>query len=306
MKSRIRIILKWSLRVVGAIVLLLLAAYGVIYYLSEKRINQVYEVSPVKLAIPTDSASLAIGEHIISIKGCQDCHGKNLAGKVFLDDPGLGSVVASNLTSGKGGVGAKLTAEEWVKAIRHGIGSDNKPLLIMPSDEFFPISNSDLSCMIGYIKSLPPVDNVLPEHNLKPLARVLYIAGPLNMLTTAQKIDHTQEVADKVIPAVNAEYGKYLAVSCSGCHGKDFKGKEMPIPGMKPSANITSTGDPGKWTEEQFLTVLKTGMRPDGRQLDNKDMPWEMTKNFKDEEMRPIYRYLQTMPEKDNVQASAE
>jgi cytochrome c553 len=160
--------------------------------------------------------------------------------------------------------------------------------------------------MIGYIKSLPPVDNVLPEHNLKPLARVLYIAGPLNMLTTAQKIDHTQEVADKVIPAVNAEYGKYLAVSCSGCHGKDFKGKEMPIPGMKPSANITSTGDLGKWTEEQFLTVLKTGLRPDGRQLDNKDMPWEMTKNFKDEEMRAIFRYLQTMPEKDNVQASAE
>lgn len=306
MKSKFRSILKWTLRVVGALVLLLLASYGVIYYLSEQRINQVYQVSPVKLAIPTDSASLAIGKHMVSIKGCQDCHGKDLAGKVFLEDPGLGSVVASNLTSGKGGVGNKLSPEEWVKAIRHGLGTDNKPLLIMPSDEFFPISNADLASMIGYIKSLPPVDNELPEHNLKPLARVLYVAGPLSLLTTAQKIDHTKEVADKMIPAVNAEYGKYLAVSCSGCHGKDFKGQEMPIPGMKPSVNITSAGDLGKWTEDQFMTVLKTGLRPDGRQLDNKDMPWQMTANFKDDEMRAIYRYLQTLPDNEPVQASAE
>jgi cytochrome c553 len=306
MKSRLRIILKWTLRVVGTLVLLLLAAYGVIYYQSEKRINQVYQVTPVKLAIPTDSASLALGEHMISIKGCQDCHGKDLAGKVFIDDPGLGQVVASNLTSGKGGIGKTFTAEDWVRAIRHGLGTDNKPLLVMPSDEFFPISNADLANMIGYLKSLPPVDNELPEHSLKPLARVLYIAGPLSMLTTAQKIDHTKEVADKIVPAVNAEYGKYLAVSCSGCHGTDFKGKEMPIPGMKPSVNITSTGDLGKWTEEQFLTVLKTGLRPDGRQLDNKDMPWQMTKNFKDDEMRAIYRYLQTLPGSENLQTSVE
>jgi mono/diheme cytochrome c family protein len=215
-------------------------------------------------------------------------------------------VVAANLTSGKGGVGATLTAEEWVKAIRHGIGKDNKPLLIMPSDEFFSISNADLACMIGYIKSLPPVDNELPDHNLKPLARVLYVAGPLSMLTTAQKIDHTKEVADQVIPAVNAEYGKYMAASCSGCHGQDYKGKEMPIPGMKPSANITSTGNVGKWTEEQFMTVLKTGVLPDGRQLDNKDMPWEMTKNFKDDEMRAIFRFLQTLPENQQVQANVK
>lgn len=306
MKSKLRTLLKWSLRVIGALVVLLLAAYGVIYYQSEQRINKIYQVSPVKLEIPTDSASLAIGEHILSIKGCQDCHGKNLAGKVFLDDPGLGSVTASNLTAGNGGIGATFTAEDWVKAIRHGIGTDNKPLLIMPSNEFFPISNADLACMIGYIKSLPPVDNVLPDHNLKPLARVLYVAGPLSMLTTAQKIDHTVEVADKVEVTVDAQYGKYLAVSCSGCHGQDFKGQEMPIPGMKPSANITSTGDIGKWTEEQFMTVLKTGKRPDGRQLDNKDMPWEMTRNFKDDEMRAIYRFLKTLPESQTVQANVE
>ncbi|MDO1447706.1 c-type cytochrome [Rhodocytophaga aerolata] len=306
MKSKFRIILKWTLRVVGALVLLLLAAYGVIYYQSEQRLNQVYQVTPVKLAIPTDSASLALGEHILAIRGCQDCHGKDLAGKVFIDDPGLGQVVASNLTSGKGGIGKIFTPEDWVKAIRHGVGTDNKPLLVMPSNEFFPMSNADLANLIGYLKSLPPVDNELPVHNLKPLARVLYIAGPLSMLTSAQKIDHTQEVVDKIEPAVNAEYGKYLAVGCSGCHGQDFKGQEMPIPGMKASANITSTGDLGKWTEEQFMTVLKTGKRPDGRQIDNKDMPWEATKNFKDDEMKAIFRYLQTLPGSQNLQTSAE
>lgn len=306
MKSTLRKVLKWTLRSLAAVVVLALVAYGVIYFITEKRLSATYDVDVAHLTIPTDSASIAMGKHIISTRGCQDCHGKDLSGKVFIDDPGLGRVVASNLTAGKGGVGGEFSAEDWVRAIRHGIGTDKKPLKVMPSNEFYDISNADLANMVAYIKSLPPVDNELPDHNLKPLARVLFVAGPLAGLTTADKIDHTKEVVDKLTPAVTAEYGKYLAVTCSGCHGKDYKGQEMPIPGMKASANITSTGDVGKWTESQFLAVLKTGKRPDGRQLDNKDMPWEMTRNFTEDEIKSIYLFLQTLPGKSELQATAE
>lgn len=306
MKSTLRKVLKWTLRSLAAVVVLALVAYAVIYFITEKRFTKSYDIDVAHLTIPTDSASIALGKHIVSTRGCQDCHNKDLSGKIMIDDPGLGRVVASNLTSGKGGVASELSAEDWVRAIRHGVGPDKKPLKIMPSNEFYQISNTDLASMIGYIKSLPPVDNELPDHDLKPLARVLYVAGPLAGLTTADKIDHTEKVADKLIPAVTADYGKYLAASCSGCHGRDFKGQEMPIPGMKASANITSTGDVGKWTESQFMTVLKTGKRPDGRQIENKDMPWEMTRNFTDDEIKSLYLFLQTLPGKSELQATAE
>jgi cytochrome c553 len=306
MKSTLRKVLKWTLRSLAALVVLLVVAYAVIYFITENRLSKTYEVDVVHLTIPTDAESIAKGGHVIATRGCQDCHGKDLSGKIMIDDPGLGRIVASNLTAGKGGVGGEFSAEDWVRAIRHGVGPDKKPLKVMPSNEFSGISNADLANMIGYIKSLPPVDNELPEHNLKPLARVLFVAGPLAGLTTADKIDHAQEFTDKLTPAVTVEYGKYLAVSCSGCHGQDFKGQEMPIPGMKASANITSTGDLGKWTEAQFMTVLKTGKRPDGRQLDNKDMPWEMTRNFTDDEMKSIYLFLQSLPEKSDLQASVK
>jgi cytochrome c553 len=305
MKSTLRKILKWTLRSVAAIIVLLLVAYAVIYFLTERRLNKKYEVDVAHLTIPTDSASIALGEHVVNTRGCRDCHGKDLGGKVMIDDPGLGRVVAANLTSG--GSGKDFSTEDWVRAIRHGIGTDHKPLLVMPSKEFYFISDNDLANVIGYIKSLPPVEKNLPDHNLKPLARVLYVAGPLAGLTSAEQIDHTAENTMEQKPAVTAAYGKYLAITCTGCHGEDFKGKEMEIPGMKPSANITSTGNVGKWTEEQFITVLKTGKRPDGVQLDNKDMPWDaMTKNFTEDEIRSIYLFLQTLPESKTLQTSAE
>ncbi len=307
MKPRLRKILKWTIGSLATLIALLLIAYGVIYYKTEQSFNKTYSVNAAKIQIPTDAASIADGEHIISTRGCQDCHGKDLSGKVFIDDPGLGRVVASNLTSGKGGVGKVFSDEDWIRAIRHGIGPDNKSLMVMPSQEFNSINNSDLAKIIAYLKSLPAVDNELPDHNLKPLARILYVAGPLAGITPAAMIDHTAKPEESNTPAVTVSYGKYLAVTCTGCHGADFKGKEMEIPGMKPSANITSTGNVGKWTEEQFMHVLKTGMRPDGTQLDNKDMPWQMTKNFTDDEMKAIYMFLQSLPEnKGGLQTSIE
>lgn len=67
-------------------------------------------------------------------------------GRVFLDEPAIGRFVASNLTRGKGGVGASYTDDDWVRAIRHGVGPDGKALLIMPSQEFFNLSDADVRC----------------------------------------------------------------------------------------------------------------------------------------------------------------
>ncbi len=61
---------------------LLLVAYAVVYFQTERRFAKVYNITPVPIAIPRDSATLALGEHLTRIKGCRDCHGPDLAGRL--------------------------------------------------------------------------------------------------------------------------------------------------------------------------------------------------------------------------------
>ena len=89
------------------------------------------------------------------------------------DDPIFGRLIASNLTAGKGGVGQTFQDIDYLRAIRHGLGPDNKPLIIMPSQHFTKLSDRDVSTLIAYIKSVPPVDNELPKTKLGPLGRVI-------------------------------------------------------------------------------------------------------------------------------------
>ena len=69
-------------------------------------------------------------------RGCTDCHGDLLAGSVFWDDGAMGTLYASNLTGGRGGIANVYSDAAWVLAIRHGIGPDNRPLLFIPSHEY--------------------------------------------------------------------------------------------------------------------------------------------------------------------------
>ena len=39
------------------------------------------------LILPTDSASLAVGQHLVTLRGCLGCHGARGEGQVFFDEP---------------------------------------------------------------------------------------------------------------------------------------------------------------------------------------------------------------------------
>ncbi|MGN6509980.1 MAG: c-type cytochrome, partial [Chitinophaga sp.] len=80
-----------------------------------------------------------------------------------------------------------------------------------------------------------------------------------------------------------------------GCHHPNLKGGPNPVPGGTPARDITAAGNVGKWSLNQFMTVLRSGKTPDGRQLKNEDMPWKMTANYTDEEMQALYSYLKTL-----------
>ena len=98
--------------------------------------------------MPTDAASIERGRHLVRTYSlCQECHGDKLEGEVMEDDPVFGRVVASNLTSGKGGIGGRYTDVDFVRAIRHGVGDDGKGLVIMPSNYFTKMGDNDLGAL---------------------------------------------------------------------------------------------------------------------------------------------------------------
>jgi cytochrome c553 len=286
-----------ALVIVGVLLVLILAAVAV-YAISENRLNRTISVPTDSVAVPTDTTAIQRGQHLgSSVALCIDCHGPTLGGKVFVDDPALGRVVAPNLTRGRGGVGATSSDADLVRALRHGVDRGGRPLLIMPSDDYSHFSDADLGTIIAYVRSLPPVDNTLPGNELRPLGRVLVATGQLP-LQPADNIDHDAPRPPAPQATVSAEYGKYLSDSagCPNCHGPGLAGGKVPHapPDSVPAANITPAGI-GSWSEADFLRAMRTGARPDGRVL-NTFMPWPYYAQMTDDELRSIWRFLQVVP----------
>jgi len=103
---------------VGGVVVVLVLAGAALYFASQRRIDRKFAVSAHSVSVPTDSLALARGRHIATaISRCADCHGLDLGGAVFIDEPPVARLYAANLTSGKGGVGASFTDADWERAI---------------------------------------------------------------------------------------------------------------------------------------------------------------------------------------------
>ncbi|MDX1648192.1 MAG: hypothetical protein R3304_13685, partial [Longimicrobiales bacterium] len=93
------------LRVVGVLALVVLAAWGAVYVLSERRMAARFDVPVVAVETSTDPDVLARGEHVARIRGCLDCHGEDLGGRTFADVMPVGVLTGTNLTAGRNGVG---------------------------------------------------------------------------------------------------------------------------------------------------------------------------------------------------------
>jgi mono/diheme cytochrome c family protein len=292
-------VVRWIGIALGVIAGLLAIAVAGVYIVSSVRLNKAYQVADEQITIPTDAASVERGRHLATTIGqCVDCHGANLAGRVFLDSPGVARLSSANLTSGAGGVGGTFTDVDWVRALRHGVGPNGKPLLVMPAQNFTALSAEDLGAVIAYVKSVPPVNRVPESSSVQLLGRVLFLAGQIDALS-AESIDHSAKAPAAPPPGATAEYGRYLVRvgGCSDCHGANLAGGPIPgtPPDTPPAANITPGGEISAWSDADFVKTLRTGVNPAGHPL-NTFMPWKYLGQLSDTELRAIYLYLKTVP----------
>jgi mono/diheme cytochrome c family protein len=292
--------LKWIGIVLGSLVGLVALALVTLYVIGTVRWNTLhgkYEVPVERISVPTDQAIIARGEHIATIRMCKECHTENLAGQ-SVTVPGLATMSLANLTSGAGGVGATNSDEDWVRAIRHGVGHDGRGLALMPSSTFYYLSDEDLGALIAYLKSLPPVDNAMPPTDLGPLGRIMLPLGqlPESVIPDVTVIDHDAPRPVAPEPGVTVEYGQYLATTCTLCHGSNLNGQTIQEgPNVYVALNLTRGGEMIGWSEADFITSMRTGITPGGKQLID-FMPWKYFGQMTDDELKAVWLYLQSLP----------
>jgi cytochrome c5 len=294
-------VLKWIAAMVGAVVLILVVAVAIVYVMSSRRMAIHYSVASSAIVVPTTPQAAAEGKRLFFARGCVDCHGANLAGQVFVQNPAIGVYAGANLTKGRGGVGSTLSDPELATAIREGVAPDGRALIFMPSADFHGLSDSDVGALIAFIRSAPPVDAVSPSQVVGPLARILLLAGKMPVLVPASLIDHKtpMPLAPSVGPTV--EYGKYLAQGCTGCHGDGFSGGPIPggPPDWPPAMNLTSdlqTGL-GQWNFSAFEKAMRHGVTPAGTTL-RPPMPWTNFAYMTDVEVQALWDFLHSLPPK--------
>jgi mono/diheme cytochrome c family protein len=99
------------------------------------------------------------GEYLVSVSGCHDCHGAQLAGGKS-NKPG--AINAPNLTPG-----GELNAwsdSDFIKTIRTGVAVSGHPLNPdeMPWKSITNYSDDELKAIFMYLQSLPKLETIVP------------------------------------------------------------------------------------------------------------------------------------------------
>jgi len=126
------------------------------------------------LPAKASDASIARGQYLVTIAGCNDCHtpgyflgkpdmGRFLGGSdVGFEIPGMGVFLGRNLTPDRGtGIG-DWTTEQIVTALQTGVRPDGRKLApIMPYNAFAHLTKEDVTAIADYLKTIKPVHNAV-------------------------------------------------------------------------------------------------------------------------------------------------
>ena len=307
-------ILKWSVLTILAVVVLFII-YAMV------RPQETFDAPYPEIKASTDSSLIARGKYLVyGPAHCAYCHApadkfQNVeAGEIVPLRGGsvfalpIGNVYVPNITSDEvTGIGA-FTDGELARTLRHGVKRDGHALLdFMP---FYDISDHDLTAIISYLRTEPPVNNPVPQNEWNFMGKIILALGII-------KPSGDGIVPPSPAPDSTAEYGKYLAGSvanCRGCHtkrdmmtggyvgidyagdmqfevldeyGKLIPGKHFVSPNLTPEKE---TGRIAYWNEDAFVRRFQAG-----RVISGSVMPWGAFSRMNEGDLRALYKYLHSL-----------
>jgi len=284
--------LKWIGAILSGLLMLVvlfiggLGLTGIIRYYSPPS-------SPVKeIQVEGTPEQIARGKHLAAAF-CVECHSTTAAfpmtGGFDLgqDIPiNLGSFVSVNLTPA--GPLKDWSDGEIFRALRDGVDKDGNRLVIMGSTNVRNIADEDMLALIAFLRSQEPAGENLSHAPDRPNFLGLMMMGA-NMLPNRPLITGPIVAPQK---EATAEYGRFMIsfLDCTSCHGDDLNGSTSPIAPPAPSLRLVKA-----WTQEEFITTLRTGIDPGGHEISTA-MPWRSTGRLDDVELSALYQYLVSLP----------
>jgi cytochrome c553 len=258
----------------------IVAALG-IYIVSERVIHHRYAISTEPpIDVPTDAASIAEGERLARIRGCNGgCHGKRVGGHAWDDGWREGRAMAPDLAL----VARNYSTAELVHVIRNGVRPNGEGVEIMPSPMFYHLSDADLGRIIAFLRSEPVTD--AHTYTFEP--------GPhwRWQMATDEWAPWAPEIATlgpRLAPPPADDpvrLGEYLArTSCTECHGNTLEGQ-----GGTPNLSVAAAYAPA-----DFVRLMRTGVALGERDV---GLMGEVARgrfaHFTDAEIAALHVYLQ-------------
>lgn len=306
--------MKILLKVLAGLAILVVGLVAFILLTWDKKFEDTYP----DIKASKDSAIIARGKYLAyGPAHCATCHVPMdkimevengliipLSGGWEIDIP-PGIFRAPNITPDmETGIG-KLTDGELARTLRYSVGSDGR--CIMPFMPFQDLSDEDLTAIISFLRSQPPIKHAVKPNEIRFLGKAVMAFGlikpekPLNPPVKSVKKDTT------------AEYGSYIANSianCRGCHtdrdlktgeyiGEKFagglymepdffsKGYSFRTPNLTPDP---STGHIMNWDEKQFVSRFKAN-----RVYPGTPMPWGSFSRIDTSDVKAVYKYLKSL-----------
>jgi mono/diheme cytochrome c family protein len=287
--------MRWASWGLGFIIIAVAAAALVGTTMADRKQERRIAVGLTAIALPDDPASIARGRYLFQTRGCTECHGDDGRGRAFIND-GAFRVTGPQIAPGARSAVAAYRVEDWIRTIRHGVDPSGRALMVMPSEDYNRMSDADLGALIAYVKTMPAVDGQERVVALPLPVRVLYGFGMIQ--DAAAKIDHRLPPEAAVAMATDANYGRYVANMCIGCHGAHLSGGKIPgaPPDWPAAANLTpgeASVMPRYAKLEAFAAMLKSGKRPDGSAI--AVMPFESLRRLDDTEVAALHAFLGTL-----------
>ena len=246
------------------------------------------------------------GEYLVTGPGgCGNCHsplgpdgfikGKELAGRLVEKNDAF-TAIAPNITPASRIAG--WSDAELGRAIREGIRPDGSVIgPPMPFAMYRGISDDDLAAMVAYLRTVPAVeqDNPKSVYNI-PLPPAY--GPPVTSVAAVSKDD-------------KVKYGEYLAgpiAHCMECHtpfgpkgpmldtdlgrgGFEFHGPW----GTSVASNLTPHEDGlASWSDEDLITMISTGKRPDGTPM-LPPMPYPFLAKTTRQDLEAMVAYLRSL-----------
>lgn len=258
----------------------------------------------------SDAGAVKRGEYVFNASGCLGCHtdeknkGQPLAGGREIKSP-YGSFYGPNITPHPAyGIG-RWTEAQFRRALREGIRPDGVHYFpAFPYTSFTAMTDQDIADLWAYMRTVPAVSQPNKPHDIGfPFnIRLLMIGWKTLFFAPSAPVPVEANASPEV------KRGAYLVRAlghCQECHsernamGAIKSGRELAgAVGLAPNLTPDPETGLGKWSQGDFVDLLKSGMTRDGDFVGGEmaEVVKNTTSKLTDSDLAAVIAYLRSLP----------